>query len=191
MGLTSNQQKGNTAEYLVLHELEGSGIRAWQLGGNNRRWDIVFQGAEDDDFIPAQVKARTGKTIVFRGEDASVSRGYYFVCYTPVGERDRRTLREETLRLLNEQKDSVLLVFDSAHVVRLCDKAKNRASNQGKSYIYTDFDNGDVTLGLKTRVAFFEKFVLRSGREGVGGGGEVKSVEDTFDEAELDDSPLS
>src|SRR5689334_21171332 len=100
MGLTTNQQKGNTAEYFVCHELESRGIRVWQLGGNNRRWDIVFQATADDDLVPGQVKARASKSVVFRTEDAEKCRAYYFICYAPTADRDRRFLARESENIL-------------------------------------------------------------------------------------------
>ena len=78
----TNQNKGNTAEYYVCYKLQKHGIPVWQLGGNNRRWDIIIQKNEDQ-FIPAQVKARTQNAVVFRKEDLILNKGYYFIYYDP------------------------------------------------------------------------------------------------------------
>lgn len=163
MPVTSNQMKGNTAEYFVCYELQKNGIPVWQLGGNNKRWDIVFLSGEDD-FVPAQVKSRTQNTVVFKKEDLVESKGYYFIWYIP-GEsngkdKDRliKFLETETEKLNGQKADTALLVFDSKKIVQLCKRGETRPSNYGKNAIFTNLTQDDILYGLNFRKTFIKKF---------------------------------
>ena len=158
----TNQNKGNTAEYYVCYELQKHGIPVWQLGGNNRRWDIIIQ-KDEDQFIPAQVKARTQNAVVFRKEDLVLNKGYYFIYYDPASSKHKsagrlvRYLEKATLRISGIKQSSILLIFDSKHVKEMCEKARNRTSTN-KNTITTNMTNSDIEYGIKYVKTFFRKF---------------------------------
>ena len=158
--------KGNTAEYLVCYELQKNGIPVWQLGGNNKRWDLVFLAGEDE-FIPAQVKARSQTTVVFKKEDLIESKGYYFIWYDPINsntkDKDGRVsyLEAATESILGARSNSALLVFDSVSIMALCNKSTSRPSNEGKSSISTNLTQPDIVAGLSQWKTFLATYAQK------------------------------
>jgi hypothetical protein len=167
MRITNSQQKGNAAEYLICYELQKQGIPVWQLGGNNKRWDIVFQVGEDE-FIPAQVKARTQSTLSFKREDLNKSKGYYFIWFTPGYSRHKNSARlaKQLSRLtevhLGKSAESAMLIYTSESILDMLLKGEGRASNEGSNSLITNLTEADITEGLKGYINFFDSYGSRS-----------------------------
>lgn len=166
MPATFNQEKGNAAEYLVCYELQRQGIPAWILGGNNKRWDIVFQAGEDE-FTPAQVKTRTQSTISLKREDLKPSKGYYFIWYTP-GTSEHKNSKRLAIQLekitkdkLGEARSSTMLVYSAKTILSVLKKGEALPSNQGKSSLMTSLTKADIIEGLNGYQKFFDKYKRR------------------------------
>ena len=163
MSGTDNQNKGNSAEYLVCFKLQRRHIPVWMLGGNNKRWDIVFS-TKKDEFLPGQVKARTQNAITFKNEDLIPSKGYYFIWYCPNESKDKgkdrlvNNLKKITKEVLGRETGSTLLIFNSKRIIKMCAKAKDRKSNIGKKSIFTNLTYDDINYGVKYYLKFMEKY---------------------------------
>lgn len=154
---------GNSAEYLVCYELQRNSIPVWQLGGNNKRWDIVFQIGEDE-FVPGQVKARTQSTISFKTEDLKPSKGYYFIYFCPDLSTHSNSLRlaKQLMRITDEKLGSptasTLLIYSSDKVLGMLERAQGRSSNVGKASLITNLTEQDIYAGLDGRLTFFQLY---------------------------------
>jgi hypothetical protein len=163
MSTTNSQHKGNAAEYLVCYELQKRGIPVWQMGGNNRRWDLIFQHGEDD-FYPVQVKARTQNSVAFKAEDLIDSKGYYFIYYHPDesnhSNKDRlvSALKKVTKEIIGVELSSAILVFDSKSIRDMCIRGAGRKSNINKSNMITNMKIEDLRIGVKGMEDFVDKF---------------------------------
>lgn len=163
MSITNSQHKGNAAEYLVCYELQKRGIPVWQMGGNNRRWDLIFQCGEDD-FFPVQVKARTQNSVTFKPEDIVESKGYYFIYYHPDdsthSNKNRlvNALKKITKDVSGTESSSALLVFNSKYISEMCLRSCKRNSNLNKSTIITNLKIIDLKVGVEGLGIFIKKF---------------------------------
>jgi hypothetical protein len=161
---TNNQDKGNFAEYYICYSIQKRGISIWQLGGNNRRWDVLIQ-KNDNYFIPAQVKLRTQKAVVYKREDLNKSTGLYFIIYDPSSSDYKsaktlvRFLEKTTERKIGLKLQSIVLVFDSKRVMDMCIRAKDRKSNAGKPTITTHMTNEDIEYGIDYMQKFWRNIL--------------------------------
>jgi len=164
--IKNSQGLGNSAEYLVCYELQRRGIPVWQLGGNNKRWDIIFQSS-DDEFLPGQVKARTQSTLSFKREDLVLSKGYYFVWYCPGISTHSNSLRlSNQLKRITEDKidnpsTSTLLIYSSEMILGMLERASSRASNFGKASFMTNLTAQDICDGIDGNNLFFQLYGVK------------------------------
>lgn len=144
--MNKNSMKGNAAEHFVLYKLMRAGVPCWQTGGNNKRWDIFVQTAEDA-FVPASVKFASTWLPIFSPRDESVSGGIYFI----VGPK-------------KDSDEYELLMFPSSVISEACIRYRERAVKTASYKNRKSFRNMSVSKKIrKEGLENFARFIKDAG----------------------------
>jgi hypothetical protein len=145
-----NQLKGNSAEAFVMYQLMKNGIPAWQVGGNNPKWDLIV--SLNDKLKNASVKFAKTRKPIYTKKDEKLSDGLYFV----VVPEDKRDLR----------KNFKLLLFTSSKVSTSVIKYRKRARNNASWRVRKNFRNMSITLDVeKLGETGWNKLVRKFGKD--------------------------